>query len=55
MSYETLADRLECSPNLIRQLVKQGKLPAPVRLSYKIRRFDPAAVEDRLNELAGAV
>ena len=42
-----LARRLQLSPETVRQLAKDGRIPC-IRISPKVLRFDPQAVNDAL-------
>ncbi|HOX40189.1 MAG TPA: helix-turn-helix domain-containing protein [Candidatus Brocadiia bacterium] len=47
LTAEDVANRLHVTPGTIRRWVRQGRIPE-IRISPKIRRFDPDAVDTAL-------
>lgn len=44
-----LADRLQVSPDTIRSWARSGRIPE-IRVSHKVRRFDPSDVQNALRD-----
>lgn len=49
LTAEELAKKLRVKSDTIRELARRGKIPA-IRISPKVIRFDPAAVDDALRQ-----
>lgn len=49
LTTEELAKKLRLKPDTVRELARRGKIPA-IRISPKVIRFDPTAVDDALRQ-----
>jgi excisionase family DNA binding protein len=52
LTADELAKKLRVKPDTVRELARRGKIPA-IRISPKVIRFDPAAVDDALQQRVG--